>query len=161
MKIFHGQQTLFTIRTTGQWMISITKAVAKHRDAPSCETKKFLPGGMLWFSLGQILICDIRSGSTDSWTIVKINRNQQYLRSRLLYHRYPWKKLLGSRRSCWNSDRGSLIKLLNHFYHPWVSLTFAVWNTRFIPCLFRCSRKSDFSISTSSPAMHSGHSKYF
>ncbi len=54
MKIFHGQQTLFTIRTTGQWMISITKAVAKHRDAPSCETKKFLPGGMLWFSLGQI-----------------------------------------------------------------------------------------------------------
>ncbi len=37
-------------------MISITIAVAKDRDAPSCETKKLLSGGIMWFSLGQVFV---------------------------------------------------------------------------------------------------------
>ena len=48
-----GQRPLFTIKTTGQWMISITIAVAKN--CRFCEKKNASPLAIfMWFSMEQL-----------------------------------------------------------------------------------------------------------
>ncbi len=54
VKIFRCQHTHLTIKTTGQWMVSTTIAVAENWVAPVRRKSIFSKGIFMWFSMWQL-----------------------------------------------------------------------------------------------------------